>query len=190
MPIDVHAHYVPRQLLARIEAQGADIGVRLLTTAAGGDPGLVFDYGFKTRPFFAKLVEDLAARRASLDRQSLDRQLVATWPDIYGYGLGAEACGRWHQMLNDTLAEWCTDNSDRFSFVASAPLVEADIAAAELERCAGLGAVAVMVSANIEGTNIGECDLDAFWGKADHWGCQLSCTLFSSDRHRVHQSLG
>src|SRR3979409_2180736 len=131
MPIDVHAHYVPRQLIARVEAQGTDIGVRLLPTAGGGEPGLGFDYGFKTRPFFAKLVEDPAARRASLDRQRLDRQLVATWPDIYGYGLAAEACGRWHRMLNDTLAEWCADNSDRFSFVASAPLVEGSMAAAE-----------------------------------------------------------
>jgi aminocarboxymuconate-semialdehyde decarboxylase len=166
MPIDVHAHYVPRQLLARIEEDGADIGVRLLPTA-GGEPGIAFSYGFATRPFFAKLVEDVAVRRASLDRQRLDRQFVATWPDIYGYGLDAEACLRWHRMLNDTLAEWCLDNSDRFSFVSSVPLVDAGTAASELERSAGLGAVAVMVSTNIEGRNIGECDLDAFWGKAE-----------------------
>ena len=57
-----------------------------------------------------------------------------------------EACGGWHRMLNDTLAEWCADNSDRFSFVASAPLVDAGMAASELDRAAGLGAVAVMVS--------------------------------------------
>jgi aminocarboxymuconate-semialdehyde decarboxylase len=167
MPIDVHAHYVPRQLIARIEAEGAEIGVKLLPAAGGGEPGVAFDYGFKTRPFFAKLVETSVARRASLDRQGLDRQLVATWPDIYGYGLGAEACGGWHRMLNDTLAEWCADNSDRFSFVASVPLVDPATAASELDHAVGLGAVAVMVSTNIEGKNIGECDLDAFWGKAE-----------------------
>jgi aminocarboxymuconate-semialdehyde decarboxylase len=167
MPIDVHAHYVPRQLLARIEAEGADIGVKLLSAAGSGESALAFDYGFKTRPFFAKLVEDAAARRASLDRQRLDRQLVATWPDIYGYGLGAEACSLWHRALNDTLSEWCADHSDRFSFVASAPLVDAEMAASELDRAVSLGAVAVMISANVEGKNIGECDLDAFWSKAE-----------------------
>ena len=31
----------------------------------------------------------------------------------------------------------------------------------------GLGAVAVMISANVEGTNIGELSLDALWAKAE-----------------------
>jgi aminocarboxymuconate-semialdehyde decarboxylase len=96
--------------------------------------------------------------------------LVATWPDIYGYGLTRDACVLWHRMLNDTLAEWCDANADRFSFVASVPLVDGVDAAAELERVAKLGAVAVMVSANIEGVNIGEKPLDAFWAKAEALG--------------------
>jgi aminocarboxymuconate-semialdehyde decarboxylase len=170
MPIDIHAHYVPPQLIAAIAARGAECGVRLLPSPDGRPPALGFDYGFKVRPFFPQLVEPVAARRASLDRQGLDRQLVATWPDIYGYGLERAACAVWHRMLNDNLAEWCDANADRFSFVASVPLTDAGDAAAELERAAGLGAVAVMASANIEGVNIGEKPLDAFWEKAEMLG--------------------
>jgi aminocarboxymuconate-semialdehyde decarboxylase len=70
-------------------------------------------------------------------------------------------------MLNDTLAEWCDANSDRFSFVASVPLVDAADAATELERAVALGAVAVMIPANVEGVNIGEVSLDPFWAKAE-----------------------
>ena len=33
-------------------------------------------------------------------------QVVGTWPDIFGYGLGVAACVAWHRMLNDTLADW------------------------------------------------------------------------------------
>ncbi|MBA4790465.1 MAG: amidohydrolase [Rhizobiales bacterium] len=170
MPIDVHAHYIPPQLVAAVAARGADIGVTLLPSAAGKPPALGFDYGFKVRPFFAKLVEDVAERRASLDRQGLDRQLVATWPDIYGYGLPADRCDAWHRMLNHTLAEWCDQHADRFSFVASVPLTDAADAAAELERAVGLGAVAVMIPANVEGINIGECALDPFWAQAQALG--------------------
>lgn len=170
MPIDIHAHYVPPQLLAAIEARGAECGVQLLPSPDGKPPALGFDYGFKVRPFFPQLVEPVAQRRASLDRQGLDRQLVATWPDIYGYGLEREACALWHRMLNDTLAEWCDANADRFSFVASVPLVDAADGAVELERAVALGAVAVMVSANIEGVNIGEKPLDPFWAKAEALG--------------------
>lgn len=173
MPIDIHAHYVPPQLLAAIAAKGAECGVTLLPSPGDKPPALGFDYGFKVRPFFPALVEPAAQRRASLDRQGLDRQLVATWPDIYGYGLGRAACAQWHRMLNDTLAEWCGDNADRFSFVASVPLVDADDAAAELDRVMALGAVAVMVSANIEGVNIGEMPLDPFWAKAEVLGLPI-----------------
>jgi aminocarboxymuconate-semialdehyde decarboxylase len=30
MPIDIHAHYVPPQLIDAVEARGKEIGVRLL----------------------------------------------------------------------------------------------------------------------------------------------------------------
>jgi len=169
MAIDIHAHYVPRQLLSRIEKSGREIGVTLQRSASN-EPGVAFHYGFATRPLFAKLVEDAASRRESLDRQGVDRQLVATWPDLYGYGLDASSCDHWHRMLNDTLVEWCLDNRDRFSFVCSAPLVNLERAVTELERSVGLGAIAVMVPANIEGRNIGECELDPFWQKVEALG--------------------
>jgi aminocarboxymuconate-semialdehyde decarboxylase len=167
VPIDIHAHYVPPQLLSAIEDRGAMCGVRLLPAGNGRPPALGFDYGFRVRPFFPQLIEPVAQRRASLDRQGLDRQMVATWPDIYGYGLEYGACAQWHRMLNDTLADWCNTNSDRFSFVASVSLVDAKDAAVELERVVGLGAVAVMVPANVEGVNIGEKALDPFWARAE-----------------------
>lgn len=167
MAIDVHAHYVPPQLIAALADRGKEIGVTLLPSGDGKPPALAFDYGFKVRPFFPKLVEDVTLRRASLDRQGIDRQLVATWPDIYGYGLPAGPCGAWHRMLNDTLAEWCADNADRFSFVASVSLVSDADAVEELVRAVDLGAVAVMIPANVEGTNIGDIPLEGFWAAAE-----------------------
>lgn len=167
MAIDIHAHYVPPQLIAQVAARGKSFGVELVPAAGNGPPALSFAYGFKVRPFFPKLVEDVAQRRASLDRQRLDRQLVATWPDIYGYGLKPAECAEWHRVLNDTLAEWCRDNADRFSFVGSLPLPSADDAAAELSRMASLGAVAVMVPANVEGVNLGDLALDPLWARAE-----------------------
>ena len=167
MPIDVHAHYVPRELLDAVQTRGAELGVTLLPNASGGPPALGFDYGFKVRPLFPKLVETGAERRKSLERQRLDRQLVATWPDIYGYGLDSQRCAAWHRILNDTLAAWCQDNADRFSFVASAPLTDQKDAAEELTRAATAGAVAAMIPANVEGANIGDLQLDEFWACAE-----------------------
>jgi aminocarboxymuconate-semialdehyde decarboxylase len=173
VPIDIHAHYIPPELITAIGDRGAEIGVRLRTTNDGQPPAVAFDYGFEVRPFFPQLVEPVEQRRASLDRQGLDRQFVATWPDIYGYGLPREACAAWHRMLNDTLAAWCKKHLDRFSFVASLPLINSDDAAAELDRAAGLGAVAAMVAANVEGVNIGECQLDGLWARSEARGLPI-----------------
>jgi len=178
MPIDVHAHYVPPQLIAAIDARGKEIGVSL-ARSNGAAPALQFAYGFKVRPFFPRLVEPVAQRHAWLDEQRIDRQIVGTWPDIFGYGLAGEACAAWHRMLNDTLAEWCADNADRFAWIASVPLERAnagggreggDAAAAELERAAALGACGAIVSSNVENINLGEIALDAFWRKAQTLG--------------------
>ncbi len=169
MPIDIHAHYVPPQLIAAIDARGKDIGVGL-TRSAGATPALHFDYGFKVRPFFPRLVEPVAQRHVWLDEQGIDLQVVGTWPDIFGYGLAPDACIAWHRMLNDTLAEWCGENSKRFAWIASVPLVQPDAAAQELERAEGLGACGVIISSNIENVNIGELPLDPFWRKAEALG--------------------
>ena len=167
MSIDAHAHYIPPSLIAAVRERGHQIGVRLLEPAGSKTPALEFSYGFKVRPFFPKLVEPVGERTAWLDEQDLDVQLVATWPDIYGYGLPRNQTVLWHRLLNDTLGQWCRDHSQRFGFVASVPLPNGDDAAHELERVIGLGAVAVMTSANVEGTNIGELSLDALWAKAE-----------------------
>lgn len=166
MPIDTHAHYVPPQLIAAIKKEGAAIGVRL-TPADGSREALQFDYGFKVRPFFPRLVEPVAERHKWLNEQRIDHQIVGTWPDIFGYGLPRDDCIAWHRMLNDTLAEWTADNAKRFSWISSVPLTDAEAAAAELERTANAGAIGVIISTNVENTNIGELPLDPFWSKAE-----------------------
>jgi aminocarboxymuconate-semialdehyde decarboxylase len=166
MPVDVHAHYVPPQLLAAIADRGNDIGVSLVKSGDAA-PALHFAYGFKVRPFFPRLVEPVAQRHAWLDEQGIDLQIVGTWPDIFGYGLARDACVAWHRMLNDTLAEWCADNAARFAWIGSVPLTDAHAAAAELERVMGIGGCGVIISSNIENTNLGELALDPFWAKAE-----------------------
>jgi aminocarboxymuconate-semialdehyde decarboxylase len=170
LPIDVHAHYIPPQLIDAVAARGSDLGVRLVRSSADGPPSLHFDYGFKVRPFFPRLVEPVAQRIAWLDEQAIDLQIVGTWPDIFGYGLPADACAAWHRMLNDTLAEWCESNAGRFAWIGSVPLAQAEAAAQELERIVAIGGCGVIIPANIENINLGELPLDPFWQKAEALG--------------------
>jgi len=169
MPVDIHAHYIPPQLIDAIATRGKDIGVALVKSGEG-PPALHFHYGFKVRPFFPRLIEPASARHAWLDEQGIDKQIVGTWPDIFGYRLARDDCIAWHRTLNDTLAEWCADHTARFAWICSVPLIDESAAAAELERANGLGACGAIISSNIENTNIGELPLDPFWQKAEALG--------------------
>ena len=121
MPIDIHAHYIPPQLIAAITDRGAEIGVRLLATNDGKPPAMAFDYGFKVRPFFPRLIEPAATRKAWLAEKRIDHQILGTWPDIFAYGLPAQQCAAWHRMLNDTLAAWCASTTSKPNTRNTAP---------------------------------------------------------------------
>src|SRR5260370_11714751 len=78
-----------------------------------------------------------------------------------------QTAGAWREYLNTPLAKVCELRPERFSLLASVPFPFAQESAAELERAViKLGAVGAVIAANVEGTNLGELDLDAFWSKA------------------------
>ena len=97
MPIDVHAHYVPPQLIAAIKSHGKDIGVRL-TPAEGGKEALGFDYGFKVRPFFPRLVESVP-ERLQLDGRAEDRP--SDRRHLAGHFRLRPAAQRLHRLASD-----------------------------------------------------------------------------------------
>jgi aminocarboxymuconate-semialdehyde decarboxylase len=167
MPIDVHAHYVPPATLEALEGKGAEFGVSLVKHPPSCDCSLHFNYGFKTRPFFAKLIEPTDARLKGMDAQGVNRQVLSTWTEISAYGLSVEQGRRWHRFLNQHIAQLVQSHPRRFALLASVPLQDAQAAAAELEYgVRELGAVGAVVGANVEGKNLGDVDLDAFWQKA------------------------
>ena len=57
MPIDVHAHYVPLDLITRLRTHGARLGISV-DDVGPSCQRLHFAYGLEVRPFFAKLVEE------------------------------------------------------------------------------------------------------------------------------------
>ena len=166
MAIDVHAHYVPRGVLDGLETAGARLGISVVE-AEPGCPALRFAYGLQVRPFFAKLVEEPAARIAGMAAVGIDRQILSAWADIFAYGLAPEQGAAWHRLLNESLAGLCERHPDRFSWLASGPLPDAGRAARELERAVTqLGAVGAVAATNVEGTNLGELPLDEYWAAA------------------------
>ncbi|MFO0521079.1 MAG: amidohydrolase family protein [bacterium] len=170
MPIDVHAHHVPLEILEPLSTRAADFGVSVVESSPGCQC-LRFDHGLQVRPFFSKLVEPVPDRLASMDRTGIDRQVLSIWTDIFAYALPRPQGTRWHRLLNDSLARMCAREPARFSWLASGALPDAQDAARELERAVREdGAVGGVVAANVEGTNLGDLDLDPYWDCAQALG--------------------
>jgi aminocarboxymuconate-semialdehyde decarboxylase len=166
MPIDVHAHYVPAGLLARLEREGSRYGLSLVETEPACH-AVRFAYGVTLRPFFAKLTEEPARRLASMDATGIECQLLSTWCDLFGHGLPVEQGTAWHRVLNETLAAFAQQHPGRFALLASTYLPDAARAARELEHAVThLGAVGAIASTNVEGVNLGDLPLDEFWAAA------------------------
>ena len=170
MAVDVHAHYVPRRILQRLETEGARLGIALAETAPGCQQ-LRFAHGLEIRPFFAKLIEEPERRIDGMGRTGIDRQILSTWMDILGYGLGASAGEAWHRLLNEELAAFCQRHPARFSMLASGHLPDPGRAARELDHAVRqLGAVGAVAATNVEGVNLGELPLDEYWAAAVELG--------------------
>lgn len=171
MTIDVHAHFCPAGLIETLRARGQDFGIDL--AEAPPTCACHFQYGLKVRPFFPGLL-DLDLRLSEMARQGVDRQILSTWTDIFGYGMEVDRNNAWHGVLNDTLAGLCDEHPDQFSWMASVPLRNSTLAADEMHRAEKEGAIGLIVPGNVEGENLGDLALDELWSACE----ELSMPVF------------
>ncbi|MBD0738130.1 amidohydrolase family protein [Streptomyces sp. CBMA29] len=163
--IDVHAHHVGLEAVERIQAEGAEHGVRLITSANGS--GGVTRVEVNGRPSGLPLIpplNDVAARLAWMDAAGIDVQLVAPWMDLAGYDLDGPA-GLWlARVQNDSLAALAAAHPGRFMAAAAVPLRQPALAAAELRRAVTeSGHRAVQIGARVNDLGLDDAGLDVFW---------------------------
>lgn len=169
MAIDVHAHYVPSDLLQRLRTEGSRLGVEVVDVVAHGAACqcLRFADGLQSRPLFSKLVESPQARVESMAAQGIDRQILSGWVDLFAPALSGHEGVGWHRLMNECLAATCAEQPQHFSMLASGHMPDAAQAARELEHAVRhFGALGGIVACNIDGMNPGEMPLDEYWAAA------------------------
>ena len=89
MIIDIHAHYIPQLVFDRFEREASKFPGVALTR---DDKGVRIGFVGKdlSRPIMPKL-SALADRRAWMDANGIDHQLVGAWMDATGYELSVDA---------------------------------------------------------------------------------------------------
>jgi len=119
-----------------------------------------------TRPISPKL-SDLADRRAWMDRNGIDHQLVGGWLDSFGYELPAGEGLAWSRFYNDCLEEGLAEET-RFTPLATVPLQHGGLAAEVLAEVRERGFGGVMIGTLPKGNagNLDDPSLDSFWQAA------------------------
>src|SRR5438105_14756286 len=99
MIIDTHGHLVPPDLLGLIHKERARFpSLRLIEDSPS--LALAFAGGKPSRPIM-KGLSDVAGRLAWMDKAGIDRQVVGSWPDWFGYELPAAEGEAWCRLVND-----------------------------------------------------------------------------------------
>jgi len=149
--IDIHAHYYPEAYLRLIEKEGHAFNV----SCSYDDPeGPVIDVNGTKSPPLDKTYFDIDARVASMDEKGVDiHALSLTQPMVYW--ASDDLARRLSEVYNDACAAAHEAYPDRFIGLAMLPMLNPDMAIAELERAKSLPGIRGVYMA----TRIGEKEL-------------------------------
>jgi aminocarboxymuconate-semialdehyde decarboxylase len=164
--IDVHTHMLSEAFIGLLKKHGGSYKIRKLV---GGQRGVTKDGA----PFMTLTpgMFDYEARIRAMDAAGVDIAIVTlTSPNVYWGGsqkISLEAA----RLVNDDMAAQQKRYPDRIRFMCSLPWQHARLAVAELRRaCDELGAVGVMVLANIDGVSLTEKRFSPIWKEIDRRG--------------------
>jgi aminocarboxymuconate-semialdehyde decarboxylase len=172
MIVDCHAHLVPPDLLAAIRKDAARFpNVRQIED--GGSLALAFAGGKPTRPV-SKPLSDIPARLVWMTKQSIDKQVVGGWVDMFGYELPGAEAEAWARLANECLLA-ASKAEPHFVPLATVPLGDGARAATVLKNAIAAGFPGAMIGTLPRGVGsiLDAADLEVFWRAADETGALI-----------------
>jgi aminocarboxymuconate-semialdehyde decarboxylase len=163
--VDVHTHMLNEEFLRLLKKHG---GGYKLKKVVGGQTGIFKDGA----PFMTLMpgMFDYELRIKAMDAAGVDIAVVTlTSPNVY-WG-SPEVSLQAAQLVNNDMAARQREYPDRMRFMCSLPWQHPRLAVAELKRaCDELGAVGVMVLANIDGESLTHKKFSSIWKEIDRRG--------------------
>jgi len=163
--VDVHTHMLNEEFLRLLKKHG---GGYKLKKVVGGQTGVFKDGA----PFMTLMpgMFDYELRIKAMDAAGVDIAIVTlTSPNVY-WG-SANTSLQASKTINDDMAAQQKRYPGRIRFMCSLPWQHPKLALAELKRaCDELGAVGVMVLANIGGLSLTEKTFAPIWREIDRCG--------------------
>jgi aminocarboxymuconate-semialdehyde decarboxylase len=166
--VDVHAHILSDETMGLLQKALPDLGVK--HTAIDEEFGALEVAGTAYRPF-PRGGRDLDRRLKDMDFAEVDMQVVSNTPQTFLYNQDPQVTLKAARIQNDQIAKLVSERSDRFMGMATLPMQEPELAAEELRRAMRkLGLVGCQIGSNINGKNLDDPSLGAFWQTANELG--------------------
>ena len=178
--IDLHTHILPREWPDLDKKYGYPGFIRLEHCDACSARMMKGDKFFRQ---IESNTWDPARRLEDMDRTGVSMQALSTVPVMFSYWAKAADALDLSRLLNDNIAEAVRGNPKRFAGLATIPLQDPDLAAAELERCVrDLGFRGAQIGTHVDANehchgadcrNLDHPSLDVVWGTAESLGAAI-----------------
>lgn len=163
--IDVHTHMMSRPYIERLQAHG---GSKYAVREVPGGQQAIHLNGAPFTTLYDEMF-DYERRIRNMDRAGVDVAVISlTCPNVF-WG-GREVSAETARLINDDMARAQQAWPDRIRWFATLPWQHAQDAQAELARALALGAVGVMVLANIAGADLTAEQFAPVWREIDRHG--------------------
>lgn len=169
--IDVHAHILTEDMMARMRREAPEIGP---TLSEVDEEGGVLKVGDIVQRPFPRGGWDLDRRLADLDYAGFDLQVLSNCPQTFLYEREAALTAALCQIQNEAIADLVRRHPARFLGIATLPMQDPARAADELRRAVTkLGLKGAQIGSHIEGKNLDDPALEPIWATAEELGAFL-----------------
>lgn len=155
--VDVHSHFVSREVLGALDRDGARFGTPLRR-----EPGGRLFVLTPERPYgpIGPEFHDVGRRREFMRGQGVTTQVLSPPPFLFYYWLDAHVGLDIIRMENDAIAEVAARDPAHFVGLGTVPLQDVASSIRESERIKGAGLRGVEVGSNVNGRDL---DGPEFW---------------------------
>jgi aminocarboxymuconate-semialdehyde decarboxylase len=162
--IDIHHHYVPREVIGEAKRHGKALGIEVSEDQDG-----TFRFSFNGGPRYPLLqgLTDEEPRLAMMAKSKIALAALEPSTQLLGYHLQGEQAESWCRVYNECVNVFLKKYPDRFTALAAVPIQEPERAAKVLEHAvAELGFRGAYIATNVNHRYYESEDLDPFWAKA------------------------
>ena len=161
--IDIHHHYVPKQLIEETKKHGKSFGVEV--SEVNGSWALSFG-GSKPHRLQSPIF-DIDKRVELMDKGQVRLATLEANTNSLGYRLSGEQGEAWSRLYNECVQELIKAKPHRFVGMATVPMQEPQRAAIALEHAVSqLKFRGAFIGTNVNGQYYNVKDFDPFWAKA------------------------